>query len=181
MAGNLQFLILQRLVAAHPLINGLISGSVDEEDAKRSFAEGRSQTGVWERGSSLTTHHSPLTTHLLTTHHSLTHHSPLTTHPSSECLICSSAATSSAVVWKRNSGALASILSKIDSKRRGRSGCSLRGEAGGSSRMRRMVSACESPAKGGRPMSTAYTTLPRLKMSARWSTGWLLWVCSGEK
>jgi len=44
MAGNLQFLIFQRLVAAHPLINGLISGSVDEEDAKRSFAEARSQT-----------------------------------------------------------------------------------------------------------------------------------------
>src|SRR6266496_4627266 len=97
MAGNLQFLIVQRLVAAHPLINGLISGSVDEEDAKRSFAEGRSQTGVWERGSSLT--------HLLTTHQP---------HPSSECLICSSAATSSPAVWKRNSGALASILSKID-------------------------------------------------------------------
>src|SRR5207253_3346053 len=44
MAGNLQFLILQRLVAAYPLINDLISGSVDEEDAKRSFAEARSQT-----------------------------------------------------------------------------------------------------------------------------------------
>src|SRR5712692_7819591 len=84
MAGNLQFLIFQRLVAGHPLINGLISGSVDEEDAKRSFAEGRSQTGVWERGSSLTTHllithHSSLTTHHSLTHHSLTHHS-LTHH-----------------------------------------------------------------------------------------------------
>src|SRR5438876_3135376 len=103
MAGNLQFLILQRLVAAHPLINGLISGSVDEEDAKRSFAEGRSQTGVWERDSSLTTHHSPLTTHRLTTHRLTTHR--LTTHPSPigyspSCRICSKAVTSSAAVWK---------------------------------------------------------------------------------
>ena len=101
---------------------------------------------------------------------------PLARDPVTEMWTVRSAKARSLAEWKRRSGSFSRQCVTIWRKLGG----TVSGRSGGSSR--RMAVISSTPvlrSKGGHPARHSYSTMPKLKMSLRRSTGWPC-TCSGD-